>query len=189
MRQWGHQSSAPVEETLKFDLQNLIDIPEPADLSTVDLADLRELRARLDTVENGLSYARRIVQGRLDTLGVEVDRRRSGDQTDDGIVGRLTGALAEHTRGSGLPRPPAELEPPEWAHEIIAEADEYLTPGQFSDLAVVGDGELSDSIERMAEMERTLSATRRELHGRIDRVQAELVDRYRSGASVDDLLR
>lgn len=189
MRQWGNQSSVPAEATLKFDLQTLIDIPEPADLSTVELVDLRVLRTQLDTVENGLSYARRIIQGRLDTLGVELDRRRSGDQAGDGIVGRLSGALAEHTRGTGLPRPPAELEPPEWAYQVIDEADEYLTPGQFADLEQVDDVDLSQSIDRIAEMERTLSATRRDLHTRIDRVQAELVDRYRAGASVDDLLR
>lgn len=188
MRQWGHQPKVPVEATLKFDLHTLIDIPEPADLSSVDLVDLRTLRTRLDNVENGLSYARRIVQGRLDTLGVELDRRRSGDTSDQGIVGRLPGALAEHTRGSGLPRPPSELEPPEWAYEILDEADRYLTPTQLADLELVSDTDLSESIDRIAEIERTLSATRRQLHARIDRVQEELVERYRAGASVDDLL-
>lgn len=184
----GEQPLVHDEETLKFDLQTLTDIPEPADLSTVELSDLRELRARLDTVENGLSYARRIIQGRLDTLGVELDRRRSGESSERGVVGRLATALAEHSRGSGLPRPPAELEPPEWAHEIIAEADEYLTPTQFADMESVTDAELAESIDQIAEMERTLSTTRRQLHTRIDRVQDELVDRYRAGASVDDLL-
>lgn len=40
----------------------------------------------------------------------------------------------------------------------------------------------------MGALERRLSDSRRDLHRRIDRIQDELVGRYRSGASVDDLL-
>lgn len=185
----GPAVDRPTEETLKFDLRTLTDVPEPADLSALDLGELRALRNRLDTIENGLSYARRMIQGRLDTLGAEVDRRRGDGRDDPGLVSRLTGVLAEHTRGSGLPRPPAELEPPEWAHRIIEEADQYLTPAQLADLDSMGDEELAASIADIAEMERVLSTERRALHGRIDRVQEELIARYRAGASVDDLLR
>lgn len=173
---------------MKFDLQSLVDVPEPDDLSTVDLAELRGLRSKLESVENGLSYARRIVQGRLDTLGLEVDRRQNGDD-GGGMVTKLAGAMAEHSRGSGMPRPPAELEPPEWAHRIIEELDEVLTPNQIADLGSLSDDELTEAVANVARIEETLSTARRGLHGRIDRVQAELVDRYRSGASVDDLLR
>lgn len=174
---------------MRFDLRTLTDIPEPEDLSTLELAELRELRARLDEVENGLSYARRMVQGRLDTLGIEVDRRRLGGEKPNQVMSRLPRALADRTRPQGTPRPPSDLEPPDWADEILAEVDEYLTPNEMADLPSIGEVELSTAVERIASVERALSETRRHVHERIDRIQEELVDRYRSGASVDDLLR
>lgn len=174
---------------MRFDLETLTDIPEPGDLSALELAELRVLRSRLEEVENGLSYARRMVQGRLDTLGIELDRRRLGRGKPDQVMSRLPGALADRTRSQGTPRPPAELEPPDWADEILAEVDEYLTPSEMADLPSIGDVELSTAVERIAAVERALSDTRRGMHVRIDRIQEELVGRYRAGASVDDLLR
>lgn len=175
---------------MKFDLESLTDIPQPTDLAALELAELRELRTRLEEVENGLSYARRMVQGRLDTLAIELDRRRIGDDEGDArMVSRLAGALADRTRASGMPRPPMELEPPEWADQIVMEVDEYLSPLQKADLPSIGDDDLSEAIRRIAEVERAISEHRHGVHARIDRIQEELVGRYRSGASVDDLLR
>lgn len=166
----------------------MIDIPEPGDLSTLELADLRALRARLEEVENGLSYARRLVQGRLDTLAIELERRRNSPEDEVRIVSRLPRALAERTRSEGVGRPPVTLEPPAWADEIVSEVDEFLTPSQKADLPSIDDSDLSEVIERIAGVERQLSAERRALHTRIDRIQEELIGRYRGGASVDDLL-
>ena len=173
---------------MSITVDQLIDFTEPEDLAACSLPQLREVRDGYQAIENGFSYARRIVQGRLDTVSVELERRAEHDPDTD-LVHRLPTALAAHTRGPGLPRPGQDLEPPAWADEIVADLDRLLTPAQLSHLSELDDAQLLAAAESIADLERGLSASRQDLHRRIDRVQAELVGRYRSGASVDDLLR
>jgi len=103
-------------------------------------------------------------------------------------VHRLPSALAAHTRGPGLPRPGQDLDPPAWADDIVAELDSILGPALLGELSNVPDGELRAAASSIADLERRLSAARQDIHARIDRVQDEIVSRYRAGASVDDLL-
>ncbi len=168
-------------------VDDLITFHEPDDLSSCSLPELRGLRDGYQEVEHGFSYARRIVQGRLDTVSVELERRAEHDPDTD-LVHRLPSALAAHTRGPGMPRPPQDLEPPAWADDIVAELDGLLRPSELSHLPDVDDARLLEAAERMGALERSLSEARQDLHRRIDRIQDELVGRYRSGASVDDLL-
>jgi hypothetical protein len=170
-----------------IDLDELITITEPQDLGACSLGDLRTIRDHYQEVENGLSYARRIVQGRLDTVAVELERRRDGAADD--LIQRLPDALAAHTRGPGLPRRLPDLEPPAWADELLAGADSVLAPSRLARLAELDESELDAAALTLGDLERELSAARHEVHRRIDRVQDELVGRYRSGAPVDDLLR
>ena len=172
---------------MRFDLDELITTTEPTDLSGCTLADLRVIRDHYQDLEHGLSYARRIVQGRLDTVTVELDRRREGTEGD--LMQRLPDALAAHTRGPGLPRPVRDIDPPDWADGIVAELDEILTPSELGELSDLGEDRLRSAAARIGDLERELSVARHEMHRRIDRVQDELVGRYRSGATVDDLLR
>jgi len=175
---------------MRIELEELITIDEPADLAGCSLAQLREVRDHYQDVEHGLSYARRIVQGRLDTVSVELERR--GDAAiggSDALLERLPDALAAHTRGPGLPRPIRDLEPPVWADNLLVELDEILTPSQLATIGTLDDADLVTAAARIGDVERDLSSMRHEVHGRIDRVQDELVGRYRSGATVDDLLK
>jgi hypothetical protein len=172
---------------VRIQLDQLISIDEPDDLGPCSLTDLRSIRDHYQDVESGLSYARRIVQGRLDTVTVEFERRR--DENSDGdLIGRLPEALAAHTRGPGLPRPVRGLEPPDWADDLLVELDEILPPSELGAIGTLDEVGLSTVAAKIGELERDLSALRHELHRRIDRVQDELVGRYRDGAAVDDLL-
>ena len=173
---------------MQFDPAELITLAEPADLSVCSLADLRLIRDHYQALENGLSYARRMVQGRLDTVTVELDRRREGVSEDD-VIQRLPDALAAHMRGPGLPRPVRDIDPPEWADTIVFELDQILTPAALGHLTELDTDQLTIAAARIGDLERDLSAARHDMHRRIDHVQDELVGRYRSGATVDDLLR
>lgn len=168
-------------------VEELITIEEPADLAACPLAVLRAVRDDYQDVENGLSYARRIVQGRLDTISVELERRSERDPDTD-LVHRLPTALAAHTRGPGLPRPSQVLDPPAWADGIIAELDAILGPVALGELSTLTSVDLSAAVQEVADLEQRISAARQDVHRRIDRVQGEIVARYRAGASVDDLL-
>ncbi len=172
---------------MPIDLEELITVSEPEDLSGCSLADLRIIRDGYQQVENGLSYARRIVQGRLDTVTVELDRRQEGSSDTD-LMTRLPEALAAHTRGPGLPRPVRDLEPPAWADGLLSGLDEIIPPSQLGQISQMSDESLTAAAGRIGEFEKELSDARREIHQRIDRVQDQLVGRYRSGATVDDLL-
>ncbi|MFM7063803.1 MAG: hypothetical protein ACKO04_09995 [Actinomycetes bacterium] len=171
---------------MAIDLDQLITVTKPDDLSDCSLADLRVIRDGYQEVENGLSYARRIVQGRLDTVAVELDRRGDGGEAD--LMARLPEALAANTRSAGVPRPVRDLEPPAWADSLTAPLDAAISPSQLGNLAELSDADLATAAGKIGEIERELSEARREIHRRIDRVQDELVGRYRSGATVDDLL-
>ncbi len=172
---------------MQFELESLITFSDPSDLSSRSLADLREIRTRYEEIENGLSYSRRIIQGRLDTIAVELDRR-DDDSSEEDVIARLPDALAAHTRGPGLPRHAGELEPPEWSDRITSELDEILTPMNLSRLSELDDSELRRATAEIGTLEREVSEFRREIHRRIDRLQEELITRYQSGATVDDLL-
>lgn len=174
---------------MRLSVEELITVTEPDDLAGASLPELRALRDAYQQVENGVSYARRMVQGRLDTVSVELERRAGAGTGDDAdLLSRLPSALAAHSRGPGMPRPPQELEPPEWAHDLLAELEEVLTPSELARLPELPADRLADAAQRIAGLEQELSEARRDLHGRIDRIQEELVGRYRSGAPVDDLL-
>ena len=87
---------------MHIDLDELITTPAPADLSGCTLGELRSIRDQHQDVENGLSYARRIVQGRLDTVGVEMERRSDGAADD--LIQRLPDAFAQSIAGRSRQR-------------------------------------------------------------------------------------
>ncbi len=167
--------------------QELIVEQEPDDLADLDMADLRSWRERLQTVEYGYSYARRVTQGRLDTLLGELERRRSGGEVTD-LMESITTTLGNRISGPGLPRPTRGLDPPEGAHELVAELDDIMGPSQLASLHDVDLEALADAAQQISTLEHDLSQARGTLHKRIDRVQAELISRYRDGAGVEDLL-
>lgn len=162
---------------------------EPDDLSKLSMGELRAFRDALQEVEDGYSYARRVVQGRLDTLLAELALHSgAGDPTDGGLLQVLPDALASNVRGPGLPRPTRELEPPAWADRLLADLDEAVSPSTMAELEHTDTERLAEMIEQVSVLERELSAARTTLHVRIDRLQEELISRYRAGAKVDDLL-
>jgi hypothetical protein len=72
---------------------------------------------------------------------------------------------------------------------LTVELDEILGADDIGRLTQLDDGDLADLAGRLRDLENRVSAERRGLHERIDTLQAELVERHKSGrASVDGLL-
>lgn len=163
-------------------LQRLLDEDYLAGVEDLDAATLRTMRNECTMQEHRISYARRILQGRIDVLRAEAAERSEG--TSRGVLERLPEVLADHGQREFDPataRPPSPLDASDLEDEVDIEG-----PVDASGLT---DQELQDWAERYAEEEARLSRTRRQLFDVIDRLQAELAERYRTGrASVDDLL-
>lgn len=147
-------------------------------------AELRAMRDRCEEEENRVSYARRILQGRVDLVRAEAMRRERGTLADE-ILEALPDVLSDRGARAANPaqvRLPRRLVPPELD-------DMPLDESGTLDLGGRSDEELRELAARLAEHERELSRLRRQLFDVIDKLQAELADRYRSGAaSVSELL-
>lgn len=162
------------------------------DLAEVDMAELRMRRTACQQREETVSYLRRVIQVRLDLLGSEFARRQSGDAPVDTneLIARLPEILADHGRPPGFGQAPRGLRLPDIHDDLEAVVDGIVAPGLLADMAAISDDDLTSIVERLEALERDVSDVRRQLHLQIDRLQAEVTRRYRSGeASVDSLLQ
>jgi len=175
---------------------NVVDASDPSYLSGLDKLSLTELRAKRDAcaeLETDLSYLRRLAQARVDLIVAESERRHLGlsEPGAEALVEQLPQILGEHARGEGPGRLPAFFAPAEGTQlTLAARVEELLPSDKLGSLAALGSEELGELLTSLSNLEREVSAERRTLHDIQDRLQEELVRRYRSGeANVDALLR
>ncbi len=169
-------------------------VTDPAYLEGLAQADLdvvRRKRQECQDLENGLSYVRRLLHGRLDIVRGELENRRAGAEPADleAIIGRLPALLSEGSRSDSLPRPPQDLAPDNEAEALVAELDARFPASQLGELPTLDLPEIVGLAEDLAAYEREVSGRRSALHEVIDRLHDEIIRRYRAGdASVDSLL-
>ncbi len=155
------------------------------------LGTIRSMRTECQEAEVALSYLRRLVQGRLDIVHAYLEPPGSEAPPDlSTLVEELPGIL---TSGPGRPPGPGHLPqlltPDTEESDLTAELDAVLGADQVASLAELGSDQLRDIASRLEAIERRVSSDRRALHERIDALQAELVDRHKTGrATVDGLL-
>ena len=156
-------------------------------LQGLPLAEVRQLRTGAEQEEVDLSYIRRMIQGRLDILRAELNRREgSGGQ---GLVEGLAAILADEprapARGSGRH---TTLEPSRAdSHRRYVEA--LVADVDLSDVSARSTDELAHAMRTLSEEEKELSSKRRAVQQVMDACSAEITRRYREGeADVDALL-
>jgi hypothetical protein len=143
------------------------------------MGEVRRLRREAEQQEVNLSYTRRLLQGRLDIVRRELQRRAEDDGRS--LVDLLPEILAEKGRGPahGLGR-----------HQTVqpARPEEYeswvnsLTPGaDLSAISELSDELLEGAARSLAEAEKGLSERRRGVQQVMDGLAAELGRRYRDG--------
>jgi hypothetical protein len=155
-------------------------------LGTASLEEVRALRGEAEQEEVDLSYIRRMVQGRIDIVRAELERR-GGDGAP--IVDRLATILAEEQRppARGLGRH-TTLEPSR-ADEHRRYVEMLVADVDLSDTTARTDDELAQALEVLVAEETKLSAKRREVQKVMDACSAEITRRYRDGeADVSNLL-
>lgn len=174
------------------ELERVLGNVPDADLTSLELADVRSRRAAAGALEDSISYVRRVIQVRLDILGTELAHRRSGGSPADSreLVARLPQILAERGGASGQTQAPRDLLFPDVDAALVTAVDDVVTTAQLASVDQVDDESLADLVDRLEVLEGEVSATRHALHERLDALQGEIVRRYRTGeASVDSLLQ
>jgi hypothetical protein len=146
---------------------------------TRPMTEVRQLRRKAEQEEVNLSYTRRLLQGRLDIVRRELQRRADNDGRS--LVDLLPEILAEKGRGPahGLGRhqtvqPHAPEEYESWVNS--------LTPGiDVTAVSDLSDAKLEKAARTLAEAEKGLSERRRGVQQVMDALAAELGRRYRDG--------
>jgi hypothetical protein len=156
------------------------------------LAEIRAMRTECQEAEVALSYLRRLIQGRLDIVHTYLEHPGSDALRDLGsLVNDLPGILSSGPgRPSGPPHLPQLLSPDTESVDLTAELDAVLGADEIGTLAELDIDQLNSVAGQLEAIETRVSADRRALHERIDALQAELVDRHKTGrATVDGLLK
>jgi len=162
------------------------------DIEHRPMAEVRAMRAECQEIETGLSYLRRLVQGRLDIVGAESQRRRDGAEPGDlaELISQLPEILSDRTRNPGFGRLPQHLAPGEVDPELADRLDEIMAHHDLETLPTLSSEELDQVHDDLEELEHEVSNRRRLFFDRIDTLQAEITRRYRTGeASVESLLQ
>lgn len=141
--------------------------------------EVRAMRDDCREEEERLSYARRLLQGRIDITRAELERRRSGDSAGGGLIDTLPSILADRTssrRGQSQARP-SPLYVPADEHSRRADDDQ----ADLAQLPDLDDDALAELLARLTSDERALSDLRRRVLDHLDRLQDEIVTRLRDG--------
>jgi hypothetical protein len=166
------------------------------DVAELRPEDLRERRHVAEQEEVDLSYARRLLQGRLDLLRSE-QRRRTGDEaptvpgerTDEEIVRDIVAAMGDDgpRRDHGLGRH-LDIEPSRVGEHRRA-AEQVVADPHISDGSHLTDDELTEAIERISGLEQQVSLNRQRVQHVSDALTEEVARRFREGElSVGDSL-
>jgi hypothetical protein len=155
---------------------------EPAFLesaTTQPMAEVRRLRREAEQQEVNLSYTRRLLQGRLDIVRRELQRRAEHDGRS--LLDLLPEILSEKGRGPahGLGRhqtvqPYAPEEYESWVNSLTKGVD-------ISAITDLPDAKLEKAARALAEAESGLSERRRGVQKVMDGLAGELGRRYRDG--------
>ena len=171
--------TAPTPAAGGAGVDELLDPSFLLDVEHRSMSDVRVLRRRAEQEEVNLSYTRRLLQGRLDIVRRELQRRAEHDGRS--LVDLLPEILAEKGRGPahGLgrhqtvqPASPEEYE--SWVHGLTPDVD-------LSDVMGLADADLERAARALAAAEGQLSERRRGVQQVMDALAGELARRYRNG--------
>ncbi len=157
------------------------------DLTVLRLSELRAMRRDAQGDEADLSYVRRLLQGRIDILRAELERR-GGAAASVGLIDRLPEILTDAPARHRSSARHVTVRTPHRA-EYRALASDMLAEVELSDLQARTDEELGAGLRRLVRYEKQVSRRRRQLQRTADDCGAEIARRYREGeAQVEDLL-
>jgi hypothetical protein len=146
-------------------------------LEDQSLDDVRARHEECMEIETEVSYVRRLAQARMEILRAEQNRRANGGSVAD-LVAALPSILADAgPRGnpatSRLTRHLAPAPDIQWTRG----SESLIADDTLANLPMLSDDELREALEGLTELERDVSARRRELHAVIDQIEVDLARR------------
>jgi hypothetical protein len=185
----GESSAVPVSSRDPMPADEAIAAVDLATVADLPTAELRTLRHACEEAEEAVSYARRLLQGRLDILRAEL-LRREHEPESVALLSALTDVLAaDHVPSDPMKARATRLRVPPGSDPYMERLDAIADEARLAATAERDLVDLRDIASRFADEERALSARRRQLFDRIDALRDELAARYKDGrADVSELL-
>ena len=148
------------------------------------LAELRtdEVRGRRDLARAELEYlslVRRLLQGRMDILRAEADRRERGGPAEP-MVDRLAAILSDGPRGPSRGEVPVMALPEDEVALARRRVERLVGDASVSNAGGQSDQDLAEALEKLGEEEGNISGLRARVIDVHDALQAEMKERLRS---------
>lgn len=144
------------------------------------LAEVRAMRDDCRLEEARVSFARRMLQARLDIVRAEVARRAEGGTGD--LLQSLPDILADETLPTTLgDARSVPFYEPFTEGDTRRNTDDLMGDPSLGQLPDLDDEELVALVDTLAAEERGVSEIRRRLLEHLDALQAELIRRYTTG--------
>jgi hypothetical protein len=158
-------------------------IVDPSYLENLQEMPINELRKKKDEcegLESEISYARRLIQGKLDILKHGAERLADGDKLGIAeMVEDLPGILADGVGGAASRMP--RIMAPHNADNQRREIERLASTADLARLEELSSAEIQEIVLRLSEAEKETSQRRRRIQGVMDQLTAELVRRFREG--------
>jgi hypothetical protein len=161
-------------------IDRIVDPSYLTNLQNMPIDELRKKKDECEGLEVEISYARRLIQGKLDILRHSAERLAEGDKLGvSEMVEDLPGILADGVGGaaSRLPR----IMAPHNAENHRREVERLASTADLARLEELTSDEIDEIVQRLTEAERDTSQRRRRIQGVMDQLTAELIRRYREG--------
>jgi hypothetical protein len=153
-----------------------------ADVQMVSMSELRTMRVECEAYEAELSYARRLLQGKLDILRHALERRVAGGGAHiEALIVKLPSILSDegpHGSGGRFQR----ILLPKAAENQRRQVERLASESTLASIDERTSDELNGIVERLATAESQTSTDRRRVQKILDDIHAELVRRYREGS-------
>lgn len=146
-------------------------------LEQKQMAEVRAMRGDCEEEESSLSFERRLLQGRIDILAAELDRRSGGGGS---LIDRLPKILADDRPPSSRGAYPRRDPMPSF-DQPKRRVERLISDDTLASLPDLSDDRIREILETLGAAEREISESRRSVQQVLDAVQAEIARRYKTG--------